>query len=144
MPAPTSKRFAPATVTIAGSATNWAGQLLAIQPTNNTDAGDLFWTFGADNGTDNVGREETDPDWSITLRGKADWAASGISRFLAANDRTNKVLTVVFDVGVTGWERTWTGTVYLVMPGDGGDARSAQEFEVTWAYHGKPTLTYAT
>jgi hypothetical protein len=50
---------------------------------------------------------------------------------------------VNFDNGVTNWDRTWTGDVVIKMPGDGGDARSPQEWEVTLNYVGKPDLTYA-
>ncbi len=138
----TARRFKTAIVTFTSPVlADFSCQLMAIQPTNNTPDGDKFYTYCAD-GT-GEGREEVDQDWAITLRGKMDWAAAGLNRYLATNDGETVELVVNFDNGVTGFDRTWTGDVVIKMPGDGGDARSPEEFEVTWNYVAKPVLTYA-
>lgn len=137
---PTFKRFGPATVTMTGAATDWAGQLMAITPTNNTPDGDTFYTFGA--GSAGVGRETVEPDWSVVLSGKADWSATGISRYMHDNDGATVTLTITFDTGVTGWTRRWVGDVVMKEPTDGGEARTGEAFETTLQYYGKPVLTY--
>lgn len=116
-------------------------QMLAMMPQNNSPDGDKYYTFCSDGLGE--GREETDPDWSVTLRGKHDWTATGVSRYLTSNDNAEVELVLNFDNGVAGWNRTWTGKVLVRAPGDGGDARSPQEFEVTLQYVAKPVLTYA-
>lgn len=137
-----NKRFKTAVVTFTTPVlADFSCQLMSLAPTNNTPDGERFYTYCAD-GT-GEGRDDADPDWSVTLKGKHDWSTGGISRYLSTNDGKQVEIKINFDNTVTGWDRTWTGTVLLRDPGDGGDARSPQEFEVTLQYIGKPVLTYA-
>lgn len=137
-----NRRFKTAVITFTNPAlADFSCQMMALNPTNNTPDGDRFYTYCAD-GT-GEGRETVDPEWSVTLKGKHDWQAGGISRYLHANDETDVEMILRFDNAVTGWDRTWTGTVRLKSPGDGGDTRAPEEFEVTFQYRDKPVLTYA-
>lgn len=136
-----AKRFKTAIVTFTTPVlADFSCQMMAMAPSNNTDDGDRYYTFCADGSGE--GREEPDDDWTVTLRGKMDWTPGGISRYLAANDGDLVELTINFDNGVDDWDREWVGTVRIKDPGDGGDARAPQEFEVTLPYVGKPALSY--
>jgi hypothetical protein len=136
-----ARRFKTAIVTFTSPAlSDFSCQMMALNPANNTPDGDKFYTYCADGSGE--GRESADPDWSVTLRGKHDWTPGGISRYLHAQDGEEIELSITFDNAVAGWERTWVGTVTVKSPGDGGDVRSPQEFEVTYQYIGAPVLSY--
>lgn len=135
------RRFRTAVVTFTSPVlADFSCQMLSMMPANDTPDGDRFYTYCADGNGE--GREDADDEWSVTLKGKHNWAASGISRYLHANDGAEVELVINFDNGVAGWSRIWTGTVIIKSPGDGGDARAPEEFEVTYQYIGKPELTY--
>ncbi len=135
------RRFKTAIVTFTSPVlADFSCQMLAMAPTNAAPDGERFYTFCADGNGE--GREDVDPDWSLALRGKHDWTPGGISRYLHANDGARVEIAVNFDNGVTDWDRTWTGTVVIKSPGDGGDARAAQEFDITLMYEGAPELEY--
>lgn len=136
-----NRRFKTAIVTFTTPVlADFSCQMMALSPTNNTPDGAKFKTFCAAGDGDGV--EESDDDWSVTLRGKADWTPGGISRYLVANEGDTVELTINFDNGVEDWDREWVGSVVIKNPGDGGDAGGPQEFEVTLQYVGKPVLSY--
>lgn len=134
------RKFKTAIITL-GGVTDYSCQVLSSTPTNNTGDGDKVLTFCAAGNGEFV--EPADDDWQVTLRFLQDWTPTGISRYIAAHDGAEVALTINFDNAVTNWDRTWTGTVTIKRPGDGGDAGARQEAEVTWSYLGVPVLTYA-
>lgn len=135
------RKFKTAQVEFGAVPTDYSAQMLSTTPTNNTGDSEKVFTFAAD-GTGEF-EEPADDDWQVTLRYLQDWTPTGISRYLATNDGEEVALDITFDNGVTNWERTWAGTVTIRRTGDGGDAGTRQEAEVTLKYKGVPTLTFA-
>lgn len=121
--------------------TDYSAQVMSTTPSNNTGDSEKVFTFAAD-GTGEF-EEPADDDWQVTLKFLQDWTPTGISRYIATHDGDEVACAITFDPGVENWERTWTGTVTIRRPGDGGDAGSRQETELTLKYKGVPTLAFA-
>lgn len=104
---------------------------------NNTDDGDLMYTFCPDG----VFREEVDPDYALTLTAFADWRSGGLSDFLVANDGTTATFVLDHHPDVPEEHVTWTGNVVVKAPNVGGDARATETHEITLQCVGKPVYT---
>lgn len=78
-------------------------------------------------------REEVDPeDWTLELTWLTDWRAAGLNRVLWANQGEEVVFTLVQHPELAGSEAvSWSGTVILQAPPQGGEARTTDTSEIT-------------
>lgn len=125
-----------------GGMVEYSCQLTSAIVTNSTADGTLVWTLCASGG--GSFREVPDGLWALDLEWVSDWTTSGLNRYIATNDGTTVTATLNIDAGITGWDRTWTGSVVLKQPSDGGAARSTETSKATWNFLGVPVLTYAS
>lgn len=137
-----SEKLISLTCTLDG--TDYSFQLTTAQVVNNTPDGDRVFTYAA-SGV-NEFREVPDSAWSIALKWVSDWKTAGLNRFLAANDGTTQTLAINYSPGggAGTYDRTWTGSVVLKQPSDGGDVRTTSMSEATWNFIGVPALTYGS
>lgn len=120
---------------------NYELQLENIQVQNNTDDGEIVYTFVSDGDSSFV--EEVDPDWSLSLSFISDWTTGGISEFLQEHDGEDVDFTYVAHTG-TGQELRsvqWTGEVRVKAPSVGGDVRATERQEVTLKINGIPAFS---
>jgi hypothetical protein len=116
----------------------FSAQCKTWQLVNNTDDGDLQYTYAPDGAF----REETDPDWSLTATFFADWRSDGVSRYMTVHDGETVAFQLDHHPDITGEHVRWSGDLVIKAPGAGGDARTTEETEVELACVGKPVDTY--
>lgn len=85
--------------------------------------------------------EPAEPEWALELVLYSDWRSAGVSDYLSANDQTEVSFTHQLHVGVTGETVQYAGSVLLVAPSMGGEAKEQDMTEVTLQIVGKPTYT---
>lgn len=141
MAAPKVRRLKYITLTIAGvsyecQVTDWK-----VNPPQNV-VGDKIYTACPGGEF----REETDPeDWSIDLTWFSDWTATGLNRYLWANQGATAAIILTQHSDITGEAVRWTGSVYIAAPAVGGKTRETETSEITLLGVGTvPTPTYPT
>lgn len=109
--------------------------------TNATPKGAKVYTFCAAGGNNGLFIESVDPDYTLDIEFRADWAvAAGFAQYLEANDLVQVGFTLVLDPGATGRIRTYTGNLIAQAATDGGAARAAQSMKVSLQIVGQPVL----
>jgi hypothetical protein len=124
-------------ITFQLGATEFQCQVQSWQLVNNTDDGDLMYTFCPDGEF----REETDDDYSLELTFFSDWRSGGISDYLWENDGETVAFTLDHHPDIAAEHVQWTGNVKIKAPTVGGEARDTETTEVELLCIGKPTYT---
>lgn len=117
--------------------TEFQCQIQSWQLVNNTDDGDLMYTFCPDGEF----REETDDDYAIELTFFSDWRSGGISDYLWENDGETVTFAIDHHPDVAAEHVQWTGSVKVKAPTVGGEARDTEVTEVELQCIGKPVYT---
>lgn len=116
-------------------------QLTSVTLTNSTPKGAKVYTFCAAGGNAGLFIEQVDPDYSLDVEFRADWAVgAGFADYLFVNDLVQVGFTLVLDPGATGRIRTYTGNLIAQAASDGGAARAPETMKVSLQIVGAPTL----
>lgn len=107
---------------------------------NNTEDGEKIFSF-AGAGAIGESREETDPDYALELTAYADWRSAGFSDWAWDNDGRTVEFVLEHHPDIPEEHVTWTGQLIVKAPNVGGEARTTEMSEVTWACIGKPAKT---
>jgi hypothetical protein len=126
-------------VTFTLSGTAFQCQLSDWTLENNSDDGDKRYTYCGPPESDGEFREETEPDFALTLKFFSDWRAGGISDFLWLNDDTDALFVLDHHPDIVGEHVRWSGTVRIKAPNVGGEARTTEVTECTLQIIGMPT-----
>lgn len=132
------RRLLVATVTLGTAPFDVSCQLTNWTITNGTPAGDLTYTYCADGAF----YEDTDPAYTLGLKGLADWTVTGVSRWLIAHDMQTVAFAVTNHPADDNEAVMWVGTCKIMAPTAGGDVRTEELFEVTFPIVGLPTVTF--
>lgn len=127
MPVANNKRLKRITLTIGGIAVECQITSWTINPPQNN--GDLVYTFCPGGEF----REDSDPDdWTLDLSWVTDWTLGGLNRYLWANQGATAAFVLVAHPDVTGWAVSWSGSILIKAPSQGGDARATDMSEMTF------------
>ena len=118
---------------------NFEAQLSSWTLENNSDDGEQLWGY---DGTPT--REESDPDYALSLTFYGDWRADGISEYLTLND--GQIVDFVLDhhPDIATEHVKWTGQVKVKAPNVGGEVRTTESQDVTLQCIGKPAFSRVT
>jgi hypothetical protein len=109
---------------------------------DNTEDGDKQYTYGPDG--QNEDREDVDPDFSLELKFFSDWRTpTGISHWLWTNRGLIVDVEIGHNLGDTGADPSWTGTVEVKAPPVAGEVRTTEITEITLPFVGEPVYVPA-
>lgn len=117
--------------------TSFECQVQSWQVVNNTEDGELYYTFCPDGEF----REDAEPDYALELTFFSDWRSDGISDFLTLHDQQTLAFVLDHHPDIPAEHVRWTGEVKVKAPSAGGEARTTEMTEITMPIIGKPVYT---
>ncbi|MFJ8966049.1 hypothetical protein ACIRG5_42335 [Lentzea sp. NPDC102401] len=106
---------------------------------NNTEDGNKIYSYCPD-GED---REETDPDWALSLTLYSDWRVNGISDYFMTNDGEDAAFSIVHHPGTVDEQVQWTGNLRIKAPNVGGEVKTTETQTIVLQCIGKPVYARA-
>lgn len=107
------------------------------QLVNNSDDPEKVYTYAPDGEF----YEEVDPSYTLEATFFADWRSDGVSDYLWAHDGETVAFQIDHHPDIPLEHVRWTGTLVIKAPTVGGDVRTTEAMETTFAVVGKPEYT---
>lgn len=129
MSSPHHRKLKVLTLDIGG--TEFQVQCSKAQIVNNTDDGEIFYTFGNDGDDDSTSFvEAADPSYALDLRFYSDWRSAGISDYLWDNDGNTVAFQLDLNPDLPAEHVIWNGEVNIKSPNPGGEVRAQDITEI--------------
>lgn len=104
---------------------------------NNTDPGEKLYSFCGP-GAEGEAREDSDPDYELALEMYSDWRDNGFSDWAWRHDGETVTWRIDHHPDIAAEHKAFGGTLKVMCPSVGGEARTTEMSSVTWPIIGRP------